>query len=129
MIRGIAMGSYFENFKKGYLDMILLKILSVNDCYGYEFTQLFSEITNNVFVFSPAAMYPALYRLEEKGFIECYEKNISKRMKRKYYHLTGRGKEALQEMYNDYNKVIKATNAILMYGNSCSSTLDVGNGE
>lgn len=36
------MGSYFENFKKGYLDMILLKILSVNDCYGYEFTQLFS---------------------------------------------------------------------------------------
>lgn len=109
------MGKYYETFKKGNLEMILLKMLSIDDCYGYEFTQLFSKISNNVLKLSPATMYPALYRLEKKGLIESYEKVIGKRMKRIYYHLTQDGAEELKEMLQDYTEVVDATNAILMY--------------
>ena len=115
IIREYKMGNYYETFKKGNLEMLLLKMLSIDDCYGYEFTQLFSKISNEVLKLSPATMYPALYRLEQKGLIESYEKAIGKRMKQIYYHLTETGQKELNEMMRDYEKIVNATNAILAY--------------
>lgn len=95
--------------------MLFLKLLSEGDFYGYELAKLFNHLSNNVITLSAGNMYPALYRLEEKGLITSYEKNVGKRMKRVYYHLTNEGKIELQEMLEDYKRVVNATNAILSF--------------
>lgn len=109
------MSKYCEKFKKGSLEMLFLKLLSEGDFYGYELAKLFNHLSNNVITLSAGNMYPALYRLEEKGLISSYEKSVGKRMKRVYYHLTEEGRAELQEMLEDYESVVTATNAILSF--------------
>lgn len=109
------MGKYYERFKKGSLELLLLKLLSTNDLYGYEILQLCSELSNQIITISPGNMYPALYKLEDKGFITSYKKLVGKRMERIYYHLTDTGRKELQEMLRDYQNVITATENILKY--------------
>lgn len=109
------MGKYCEKFKKGSLELLLLKLLSGKDLYGYEIVQLFNEISNNVITISPGNMYPTLYKLEDKGFITSYKKLVGKRMERIYYHLTDIGRQELEEMLSDYQSVITATANILNY--------------
>ncbi len=109
------MPKYCEKFKKGSLEMLFLKLLSEGDFYGYELAKLFNHLSNNVITLSAGNMYPALYRLEEKGLISSYEKNVGKRMKRVYYHLTNEGRAELQEMLEDYKSVVNATNAIINF--------------
>ena len=60
-------------------------------------------------------MYPVLYKLEEKGYIESYEKIVGKRMKRVYYHLTEEGKKEFQQMMEDYKKFENAANSIINF--------------
>ena len=109
------MPKYCEKFKKGSLEMLFLKLLSEGDFYGYELAKLFNHLSNNVITLSAGNMYPALYRLEEKGLISSYEKNVGKRMKRVYYHLTNEGRAELEEMLEDYKSVANATNAIINF--------------
>ena len=82
---------------------------------GYELANLFNHLSDNVITLSAGNMYPTLYKLEEKGYIRSYEKTVGKRMKRVYYHLTDEGRKELQEMLEDYKRVVNATNAILNF--------------
>jgi|MGYP000882723467 PadR family transcriptional regulator PadR len=109
------MGKYCEKLKRGSIELLLLKLLSENDLYGYQIVQLFNDLTNETITLTIGNMYPTLYKLEEKGFVKSYRKLSGKRMERVYYHLTNLGKKELKEMIHDYNSVIDATNNILNY--------------
>ena len=103
----------YEKFKKGTMEMLLLKLLSQRDLYGYEIVQLFKDLSNNIIVISVGNMYPMLYKLEEKGWISSYKKSVGKRMDRIYYHLTDIGNTELKQMIIDYQTLIDATQNIL----------------
>ena len=102
-----------EKFRKGYLDMLLLKVLSEGDYYGYEIIQIFRELSNNVIDITAGNIYPVLYKMEEAGYIHSYAVKSGPKMQRYYYHLTDAGKGALEEMLVDYRTVTEATNSIL----------------
>ena len=104
-----------EKFKKGTLEMLILKIISVEDCYVYEIMQTINSISKNVLNITTGCMYPALYNLEEEGLIESYKKTAGKRMERVYYHITEKGEKSLKEMKQDYYDVVFATDAVLKY--------------
>ena len=99
------MGKYCEKFKKGYLDMLLLQLLSEGDLYGYEMAQLFNTLSDNIITLTAGNMYPALYRLEDKGFISKRKELVGRRMEVVYYHLTELGEAELQEMRYAKKKV------------------------
>ena len=109
------MGKYYNTFKKGTLEMLFLKLLSEKDLYGYELASLVHQLSNNVIVINAGNMYPALYKLQEKGYISNYEKVVGKRMRRVYYHITEEGKKELQEMMEDYRSITEVNNVILSY--------------
>lgn len=109
-----------DNFKKGSVEMLLLKLLSEQDMYGYEMTQAISERGQYIKV-PEGSLYPTLYKLQDKGYITAYEKQIGKRMKRIYYHLNDTGKQYLEEMIAEYYAVTRCIMKILEYPNQESS--------
>ena len=77
-----------NNFKKGALEMLLLHILNEKaDCYGYQLSQLIQTLSDGYLVVPEGSMYPALYKLIEKGYITDYKNKVGKRLVRVYYHI------------------------------------------
>ena len=80
---------------RGSLDTIILKLLSEHSkMYGYEITQKVKEQSNETFKITEGALYPALHKLEAKGWLESETISIGNR-NRKYYSLTESGRGAL----------------------------------
>lgn len=102
-----------NNFFK--LEMILLKILDKKDCYGYQITQILDKITEGKMNIKEGTMYPILYRLMDGGYITDKRVLIGKRLTRVYYHLEPKGKEYLEELYEEYLQTIKTLDMIMLW--------------
>ena len=81
----------------GYIEAILLRVISQEDCYGYSISKTISEITDNVCQIKEATLYSGLRRLEAEKMISSYWGDESQGGRRKYYHLTQKGSDSLQE--------------------------------
>lgn len=105
----------FDGFKKGTVEMIMLKILSEGDCYGYQISQLVKKLSGGVLTIPEGSMYPALYKMQEKGYISDYKMKVGKRLERVYYHIEQKGEERLEVLVKAYHEVFYATENVLNY--------------
>ena len=97
------------------IDLIILSILNVNDCYGYEVVKLAKEISNGSIVLKEGSLYPIFYRLLKDNYISSYNKTIQNRT-RVYYKIEDLGKEYLYQAREKQKQIILGTLAILNYG-------------
>ena len=82
---------------QGTLDMLILKTLALGKLHGWGISKRIRQMSGEVLEVNQGSLYPALYRLEDRGLIES-EWGISPEGRRaKFYALTGKGKEALRE--------------------------------
>ena len=88
---------------KGLLVGCILKIVSKKETYGYELCEKLKEY--NFEEISEKTVYPILTRLENKGFLLSAKKDSPYGPKRKYYHITEEGKEALEGFVRSWNKM------------------------
>lgn len=102
-----------NNFFK--LEMLLLKIIDQQDCYGYQITQLISQLSNKKIEIKEGTMYPVLYRLMDNGYISDKKVLVGKRLTRVYYHIEPEGKKYLQDLYEDYLQTIDNINNIMLW--------------
>lgn len=103
-----------NNFKKGAVEILLLHILSSKgDCYGYQLSQLIRQTSDDYLIIPEGSLYPALYKLIEKGYISDYKKQIGKRLTRVYYHIDTAGKNRLTELVEDYLATTESIKKIL----------------
>ncbi|MDY2813578.1 MAG: helix-turn-helix transcriptional regulator [Dorea sp.] len=103
-----------NNFKKGAVEMLLLHILnSKGDCYGYQLSQLIRQTSDDYLIIPEGSLYPALYKLIEKGYISDYKKQIGKRLTRVYYHIETAGRNRLTELVEDYLATTESIKKIL----------------
>jgi PadR family transcriptional regulator PadR len=80
---------------KGVAPVVVLEILSQGRMYGYELSDAIEKRSGNVLSLGRGTLYPLLYNLEAKGLISAeWETNESGR-KRRYYSITGTGKDEL----------------------------------
>ena len=105
----------YNKFKVGILEILLLKLLSEKDLYGYEMIKLVKSLSNNIITITVSGMYPMLHKLKEQGLITSYELRIGERKNRIYYHLTDKGYAELCQMRDDFERLIAATYKILNY--------------
>lgn len=91
-----------NTLKKATIEMLLLKLLSEQDMYGYQLAQELKKRSLGNYTILEGSMYPILYRLTEQKYISFYEKKVGKRQTRVYYHLEQLGKEYFSEMQNEY---------------------------
>jgi PadR family transcriptional regulator PadR len=80
---------------KGVAPVVVLEILSRGRMYGYELSEAVEQRSGNVLSLGRGTLYPLLYNLEAKGLVAAeWDENESSR-KRRYYSITGKGKEEL----------------------------------
>lgn len=103
------------NFQKSksYVEMILLAVLCGGDFYGYQLVQLVYEYSGKTVSIPEGSLYPALYRLEENGSISLRKELVGKRQERIYYHIEPSGREYLNVLIADYNRLHDALRNIL----------------
>ena len=91
-----------NNLTGGFIDIILLKIISRGDCYGYSISKTISTITNQAWELKEASLYSGLRRLEAEKQITSYWGDETQGGRRKYYALTRTGEEVLRENINKW---------------------------
>ena len=91
---------------------LLLAILAEGDSYGYAIVKRMSELSGGELQWTDGMLYPVLHRLERQGYIKGKWAASDTGRKRKYYHLTGRGKAQLAEQRQQWQMVDTALRSI-----------------
>lgn len=101
---GTKKSQLLSGMKKASIEMILLKLLSESDKYGYQLSQDFKKRSAGLYTIMEGSMYPILYRLTDRHYISCYEKKAGKRQVRVYYHLEEEGRQYYTQLLDDYQE-------------------------
>lgn len=97
----------------GSVTMLLLKLLSRKDMYGYEMIATLRERSNNVFELKAGSLYPLLHSMEEKGLVSSYEQEVLGKV-RKYYSLTKEGKKVLKQKEEEWKEYTQAVADVMV---------------
>lgn len=97
----------------GTLDLLILKAVSLGSLHGYGVLLRIQQISGGAFLVEQGALYPALYRLEERGLLSS-EWGVSENNRRaKYYRLTRKGEKQLRQEAEDWNRLAAAVAVVL----------------
>ncbi len=99
----------------GSMTMLVLKLLSEKDMYGYEMIDTLRKKSQNVFELKAGTLYPLLHGLEEKGMLKVYEQEYLGKT-RKYYSITKEGKKLLKSKTEEWNEYSGAVANVLAMG-------------
>ena len=104
-----------KSLTSGSMTMLLLKLLSEKDMYGYEMIDTLRKRSQNVFELKAGTLYPLLHGLEEKGLLTVYEQEYQGKT-RKYYHVTKEGIRLLERKVEEWNVYADAVSNVLAMG-------------
>ena len=96
----------------GSMSMLILKLLSEKDMYGYEMIDTLRKRSENIFELKAGTLYPLLHSLEDKNFLTCYEQEVSGKV-RKYYSITKDGRKFLESKRSEWEQYAKAVTNVL----------------
>jgi PadR family transcriptional regulator, regulatory protein PadR len=97
----------------GTLDMLILKAVSLGTLHGYGVLLRIQQISGGAFEVEQGALYPALYRLEQRRLLAA-EWGVSENNRRaKYYRLTRKGEKNLREQTENWNRLTLAIATVL----------------
>src|SRR5499426_4149725 len=98
---------------QGTLELLILKTLSRGSMHGYGIAQRIHEAVEDVLRVEDGSLYPALYRMEERGWVSS-EWGVSDNNRRaKFYKLTKTGQKQLEAQRANWNRISKAVTRIL----------------
>lgn len=80
----------------GTLDLLVLRVLSRGELHGWGITQRLEQLSKSALQVDEGSLYPALYRMEDKGWIEAEWKLTENNRRAKYYTLTRTGRKQLE---------------------------------
>jgi transcriptional regulator len=97
---------------QGTLDMLILKAVSLGPLHGYGILLRIQQISKEALQIPQGSLYPALYRLEHRGWIAEWGASENKR-KAKYYSLTGAGRRQLKSERKEWKRLAIAITDVL----------------
>lgn len=98
---------------QGTLDLLVLRALELGPMHGLGVSDRIKQITQGVFVVKPGSLFPALYRLEQNGWLEAKWGESENNRKAKYYSLTRTGRAQLDREKQNWRRVFSAVNKLL----------------
>ncbi len=90
----------------GTLDLLILKALSLQPLHGLGVSRRIEQITKGAYTVGPGSLFPALHRLEQRGWLAASEGESENRRKAKYYKLTAAGKRQLERETKSWARVV-----------------------
>jgi PadR family transcriptional regulator, regulatory protein PadR len=97
----------------GTLDMLILKAVSLGPLHGYGVLLRIQQISKDRLEIQQGSLYPALYRLEDQGWIAAEWGESENKRKAKYYRLTARGEKRLQSEQEKWRQMSEMIAGIL----------------
>jgi len=81
---------------QGTLDMLVLKVLASGSLHGYEIAQRIHDLSREALTVEEGSLYPALYRMQDRGWIRSEWGQSDNNRRAKYYELTRAGRRQLE---------------------------------
>lgn len=95
---------------KGTLDMMLLRVLSEGEpMHGWALTRRIDELSDSAFVIEEGSMYPALYRMQKRGWVRSEWRRSESNRRARFYEITVAGRAHLQsgvEYWTRYSEAV-----------------------
>ncbi|HYE75728.1 MAG TPA: PadR family transcriptional regulator [Blastocatellia bacterium] len=98
---------------QGTLDLLILKTLALEAMHGWGISQRIQQVSDGVLNVNQGSLYPALYRLEEQGWITSEWGSSDNNRQAKYYSLTKAGRKQLVEETQNWQRLSAAIEQVL----------------
>lgn len=101
-----------RELKKGSAELLVLSLVEDRARHGYEISKLIETRSDGALKFNVASLYPLLYRLEGRGWIQGKWVEKSGQRRRRYYRLTAQGRKVLEEQRRGWRQFAEAMRRI-----------------
>src|SRR6266853_290996 len=98
---------------QGTLDLLILKVVALEPMHGWAMAHRIRQISSNVLQVGESALYPALHKLEQQGWIEAEWKMSENNRRAKYYRLTRAGSKAMANEARQWERLSAAISLIV----------------
>jgi transcriptional regulator len=100
---------------QGTLDLLILRTLASGDMHGWGISQRLQQISNDVLQVNQGSLYPALYRLEQRGWVASSWGDSDNNRRAKFYSLTKAGRKQLVEETASWERMSAAVARVLSH--------------
>src|ERR1700692_3098036 len=107
------MASEKSDLLQGTLDMLVLKIVALEPAHGYGIAQRIQQISDAVLQVQQGSLYPALHRLEKRGWLEADWGESDKGGQARFYRLSAESRKQLAAEEDTWNRLSRAVALIL----------------
>ena len=97
----------------GTLDLLVLKTLVLGPAHGHTIAHAIERASEDVLQVEHGSLYPALHRLEDRGWIASFWGTSENNRRARYYRLTPKGRQQLAEQTSRWDEIVRAVNRIL----------------
>jgi PadR family transcriptional regulator, regulatory protein PadR len=98
---------------RGTLDMLILKVVALGPSHGYAIAQRLQQISKEFFQVHQGSLYPALHRVEDKGWLQAEWKESETGRQAKFYSLTKKGRRHMDAEVINWQRLCDAVGLIL----------------
>lgn len=101
-----------HELKRGSAELMILAVLEDRERHGYEIARRIDDRSGGVLRFHVASLYPMLYRMERRGWIEGKWVERAGERRRRYYRLTAAGRTVLAEQRSNWHELLSALHRV-----------------
>jgi transcriptional regulator len=98
---------------QGTLDLLVLRTLAAGPAHGHTIAHAIERRSDDVLQVEHGSLYPALHRLEDRGWIASFWGTSENNRRARYYRLTPRGRQQLTSQTSRWDAIVKAVNRVL----------------
>jgi PadR family transcriptional regulator, regulatory protein PadR len=98
---------------QGTLDMLILKIVALGPVHGYGISQRIRQISKEVLQVQQGSLYPALHRLEKRGWLAAEWGESDNGREAKFYKLSAKGRKQLQSEESNWRRLAEAVTHVM----------------
>jgi transcriptional regulator len=98
---------------QGTLDLLILKTLALAPAHGHTIAHVIEKRSDDVLQVEHGSLYPALHRLEDRGWIASFWGASENNRRARYYRLTPKGRQQLASQTSRWDQIVHAINRVL----------------
>lgn len=98
---------------QGTLDLLILKTLAIGPAHGHTIAHSIARQSDEVLQVEHGSLYPALHRLEDRGWIASFWGTSENNRRARYYRLTRAGRAQLESQTSRWDEIVRAVNRVL----------------
>lgn len=102
-----------SDIPQGTLDLLILQVAALGPIHGYAIAQRLQQVSRDVLQVQQGSLYPALHRLENKGYLAAEWKESETGREAKFYQLTRQGRKQLQVETENWTRLAQAVHLVL----------------